>query len=253
MEFSDSSARRLRTRRDCGPDHWRLYWLVWTGALLGNAAIESDRPDPGHCLDSARHGALAFSTPLSGGCHRSRRMVSSYDADRFRHLEHALLLHRRRPDFRSAARLSHLSGRYSSGDADDFHWIIYGAGRFLFDADRRGNRGGEIGPGLVCELGAGLGRIRKSLCGTDHYGGVFLHDYDAAVHAARPGAGLAEGDYQMVSAPPKDIAAEGASLRVSDVRKDFPTPGDPNVRTVALDGISLSVEAGELVSVIGPS
>src|SRR5256885_9664190 len=57
----------------------------------------------------------------------------------------------------------------------------------------------------------------------------------------------------MVTAPPKDIAAEGASLRVRDVRKDFPTPGDPNVRTVALDGISLSVEAGELVSVIGPS
>jgi ABC-type nitrate/sulfonate/bicarbonate transport system ATPase subunit len=59
----------------------------------------------------------------------------------------------------------------------------------------------------------------------------------------------------MVNAAPlpNSAASEGASLRMVEVRKDFPTPGDPNVRTAALDAVSLAVGAGELVSVIGPS
>jgi sulfonate transport system ATP-binding protein len=46
---------------------------------------------------------------------------------------------------------------------------------------------------------------------------------------------------------------EGSSLRIADVSKSFPTPDNPAVRTHALDAMSLSVAAGELVSVIGPS
>ncbi len=38
-----------------------------------------------------------------------------------------------------------------------------------------------------------------------------------------------------------------------DVSKSFPAPGNAAVRTLALDAISLSVAAGELVSIIGPS
>ena len=46
---------------------------------------------------------------------------------------------------------------------------------------------------------------------------------------------------------------EGSSLRVVDVCKEFQTVGDTEDRTRALDNVSLSVAAGEFVSLIGPS
>ena len=47
--------------------------------------------------------------------------------------------------------------------------------------------------------------------------------------------------------------AEGSALRIADVSKDFPNLDNPAVRTQALDQISLSIDAGELVSLVGPS
>lgn len=46
---------------------------------------------------------------------------------------------------------------------------------------------------------------------------------------------------------------EGSSLRVVEVSKHFLTPNDPASRTHALDSVSLSIAAGELVSLVGPS
>jgi ABC-type nitrate/sulfonate/bicarbonate transport system ATPase subunit len=48
-------------------------------------------------------------------------------------------------------------------------------------------------------------------------------------------------------------AAEGGSLRIVSVTKTFPLPDNPEARAPALDAISISVAAGELVAVIGPS
>jgi ABC-type nitrate/sulfonate/bicarbonate transport system ATPase subunit len=48
-----------------------------------------------------------------------------------------------------------------------------------------------------------------------------------------------------------DVAA--SSLRVSDVSKSFPLPEDSAGRRLALDRISLTMDTGELASLVGPS
>jgi len=53
----------------------------------------------------------------------------------------------------------------------------------------------------------------------------------------------------VVAAP----VMEASSLRVRDVSKTFPLPDDPATRRSALESISLSLAAGELVSLVGPS
>src|SRR4051812_40299418 len=49
------------------------------------------------------------------------------------------------------------------------------------------------------------------------------------------------------------LATEASSLRIQAVRKSFPAPDDAGVRRPALEEISLSLDAGELVSLVGPS
>jgi ABC-type nitrate/sulfonate/bicarbonate transport system ATPase subunit len=46
---------------------------------------------------------------------------------------------------------------------------------------------------------------------------------------------------------------EASSLQVRGIRKSFPLPDDPASRRAAIDGVSLEVAMGELVSLVGPS
>jgi len=51
----------------------------------------------------------------------------------------------------------------------------------------------------------------------------------------------------------QSIDREGSSLRILNVRKDFPAPDNPEISSPALDRVTLSLAPGELVSLIGPS
>jgi ABC-type nitrate/sulfonate/bicarbonate transport system ATPase subunit len=57
----------------------------------------------------------------------------------------------------------------------------------------------------------------------------------------------------VVTASVSAAATEGSSLRIISVHKDFPAPDNVTASTQALEGATLSVAAGELISLIGPS
>lgn len=49
------------------------------------------------------------------------------------------------------------------------------------------------------------------------------------------------------------VESEASSLRIFEVGKSFPAPDEPLSRTRALEAVSLTLMAGELVSLVGPS
>ena len=106
---------------------------------------------------------------------------------------------------------------------------------------------------------SGLGWYLSWAQGWAEYGKVFAAliimaaffstSHDLAVQTARSSSGLAEGSNQVVTT---NIAAASA-LRVQQVSKSFEVPDAPGTSRLALDGISFSIAAGELVSFVGPS
>jgi ABC-type nitrate/sulfonate/bicarbonate transport system ATPase subunit/flavin-dependent dehydrogenase len=70
---------------------------------------------------------------------------------------------------------------------------------------------------------------------------------------ANQGSSAREGSAARAASSGPPSINEGASVRVINVAKDFPTPDHPEVRTMALQNVSLSIAAGELVSIVGPS
>ena len=57
----------------------------------------------------------------------------------------------------------------------------------------------------------------------------------------------------MVTSPAPHAVSEGSALRVAGVSKYFAAADDSTAVTHALDNVSLTVDAGELVSLVGPS
>jgi len=98
-------------------------------------------------------------------------------------------------------------------------------------------------------LGARLGRIRQSFRRAHYHGSLLLYSDDFAVQTARSSSGLAEGSNQVVITD--NVAASG--VRVHEICKTFPVPDAPGTTRLALGGISFSIGAGELVSLVGPS
>src|SRR6266480_3010643 len=94
-----------------------------------------------------------------------------------------------------------------------------------------------------------MGGVRQSFRRARHNGRFFLHYHDHVIQSSRSGTRLAKGSDQVVA------VAEGkaSSLRLHEVSKSFPAPDDPLVRHAALQNVSLSLAAGELVSLVGPS
>ena len=60
-----------------------------------------------------------------------------------------------------------------------------------------------------------------------------------------------KGVIKVVAIPAND--PEASSIRAREVTKAFPAADNPDVRNVALAGVSISVDPGELVSHVGPS
>src|SRR6266516_5775766 len=146
-------------------------------------------------------------------------------------------------------RLSHLSRGNPSSCAEHFHRLIYGTWSVLSNTGGRRSWRSKVRPRLVCQLGAGLGRIWQSLCRSYYHGRLLLNHHDSSVQSPRPHARLAKRRDQVVAL----AEIEASSLGIREIRKSFPVPDDPLLCRPVLDGISFSLAAGELVSLIGPS
>jgi sulfonate transport system ATP-binding protein len=227
--------------------------MVSPGSLLGNASFKDRRSNSGDGLDSPGDGPFPIGRLFRSCADCASSLVSSDDADRVRSFQHPNLLPRCGPDARSRPNLSHIQGGHPSSDAEHLHRPLHGARSVVFDPRSSRNSGREIGSRLVPKLGSGLGGVWKSVCRVNHHGSLLLDHHDGSVYCPRPRTGLAKRGHQVVAIPVGGVVSEGSSLRVQEVTKEFPPNDRTTVRTLALDRITFSVGAAELVSIVGPS
>lgn len=161
--------------------HWSLHRLVFTSALLGNAAVEGRGADTRDGVDTAGDGAIALGAVFGGSIDRVGGLVSSDDVDGFGDIQYAGIVSGCGADTGSRPGISHFSSGDSGGDAEHFYWFVHGVGHIVFDAGGGGDSRSEIGAWLVCKLGAGLGGVWEGLRGACDYGGFLFDDHDRAV------------------------------------------------------------------------
>ncbi|MGK9230898.1 ABC transporter ATP-binding protein [Inquilinus limosus] len=102
-------------------------------------------------------------------------------------------------------------------------------------------------------MGPGLGLLFQHVRGADRDGAGVLRPDHAAVPAARPALGLAEGGGAMVAAAIQEAPesqARGARIEIRDVSHQFELDG---AALPVLDRIRLTIEPGEFVALLGPS
>ena len=151
-----------------------------------------------------------------------------------------------------ASRVSGAEGRDSRGAAARVRRPVHGPGRVLRRPGRGRDAGREVRPWLVPALGAGLGGLRQHVRGADRDGADVLRRDHAAVPVARPPAGLAEGNRQMVAhALAEAVAPAGRRRLARFARVSHAFDLDGSVLPV-LDDVTFSVKPGEFVALLGP-
>ena len=114
--------------------------------------------------------------------------------------------------------------------------------------------GVKSGLGWYLSWAQGWAEYREGLRRLSRYGGFLFHHHNAPLQAPGSRSGLAKGRDQMVINNIDRSRDEAASIRVWHVRKKFDSlDGGVTPGALALDDVSLTVTAGELVSIVGPS
>ena len=176
----------LRDRRGARLHHRCGDRMVARRRLLGASGAALRRPTAGDRLAAA--GILCVSVELErrGVSDRPGDRVSRHRVDLVGCGECQRRLLRRGTNARRTPGLPDPQGRHPGRDAVGVRRAVHGPWRVIRGAGRGRDDGGEVGAGLVPELGTGLGRLFQHVCGTDRDGADVQRPDHAAVPHARP-------------------------------------------------------------------